>query len=456
MTNSSTSIRILSILLCVLSLLLGVGLVLIVSTQIAMAGQTTVESLNAQGLSRQSEGKGSASTPISPLIGISVPLVTDPGDQSYPVVAYSDQDRYLLAWSDIHAWPASAHGKLLDTDLISVTDAVLISEKANDPGSTTVWNPTRQEWVVAFPGRCSDASYRPGIVTRRVLTTGMVAESVCLSELGGYSLQAPQIAYNADDDEYLVIWADTLDMSNVYPIAVFAARAIYDGETLTATERITIAGPSLPENPHLRPDVWYDVEYDEYLVVWEDGRNGGINEADIYGQRIGQDGSLIGQNFVVDDDEWNQRDPSIEHGLVVFVDRGHIVVLPVRRNIIGQKHRVTEFNGQGEPQIVWDSANEKYLITWVDRREFQQGNTDLLGAYLCADSRIAGDIVVINDDPGSQVAPQVAVGSDEFVVVWSDYGDIERPSGDDIYGQRLLSWSGGCEWKYVYLPLILR
>lgn len=125
-----------------------------------------------------------------------------------------------------------------------------------------------------------------------------------------------------------------------------------------------------------------------YVVVWADSRNG---EADIYGQRLGRDGAMIGPNFCVNDD----RASSHQRVSSIAMDRTGVI-----------------------------------CIAWEDERS---GETDIYRVVLDTSGRMPGPNLRLNDDPGraSQFYTAVAGGSGRFLAVWND----NRQGGYDIYGQ---------------------
>lgn len=65
----------------------------------------------------------------------------------------------------------------------------------------------------------------------------------------------------------------------------------------------------------LAPEVAYNSIDDEYMAIWFDTRNPGNN--DVFGQRLGADGVLRGDNFPVIEFAEAQIDPAISHAPVV-------------------------------------------------------------------------------------------------------------------------------------------
>jgi hypothetical protein len=94
----------------------------------------------------------------------------------------------------------------------------------------------------------------------------------------------PAIAYNDQDDQYLVVWEGETLGDMVYD--VLGQRLARNG--LRLGDSFVISNPSGLPNPDydaLNPDVAYGGATNEYLVVWQDDELGD-GEDEIFGQRI--------------------------------------------------------------------------------------------------------------------------------------------------------------------------
>ncbi len=150
--------------------------------------------------------------------------------------------------------------------------------------------------------------------------------------------------------------------------------------------------------------VAYDPNLDEYLVVWEDQRNGTDN-TDIYGQFVYADGTLKGENFPI---------------------------------CMAENH-------QYWPHLDFDMMTNKYLIVFEDWRKGGEDG-DIRGVFI--DSN--GDFV---DAPTSDLDHTFGICTHEkniytcsvafnykesvFLVVWGDFRNVGDQSwtGADVYGQ---------------------
>ena len=82
---------------------------------------------------------------------------------------------------------------------------------------------------------------------------------------------------------------------------------------LSPADDSPLLGPSFPISsaPGVQdtPVVVYNATSDEYLVVWQDARNG-VTDYSIYGQRVSASGTLLGDNFAIAATDGNQLHPA--------------------------------------------------------------------------------------------------------------------------------------------------
>jgi hypothetical protein len=156
-------------------------------------------------------------------------------------------------------------------------------------------------------------------------------------------------------------------------------------------------------------EAWAATEFNpagnEYLVVWTDWRNSGYRGSDIYGQRVTSDGRRVGPNFRISG-----------------------------KNATGDDY---------EPEIVYNSIANEYLVVWDDRRHPAWEGTrgfDIYGQRITADGnkigfnfRISGKNATANES-GPVVTHNTT--ANEYLVIWTDWRQ-ENTRGADIYGRRI-------------------
>jgi hypothetical protein len=154
----------------------------------------------------------------------------------------------------------------------------------------------------------------------------------------------------------------------------------------------------------------YNPNNDDYLVVWQDDRNG---ETDIYGQLIDWDGTPIGDNIAVCAAAGSQQrprldfDPILDRYLVVFEDTRNAHPGGIYGAFVGSDGTIqpvasSEADGSfpistaaGEvfwPSIAFNFLENTYLVVWGDSRN-DPGNAlgaDVFGQRVAADGTLLG------------------------------------------------------------------
>ena len=107
----------------------------------------------------------------------------------------------------------------------------------------------------------------------------------------------PAVAYNSKANQYLVVWRDERNKTDDSPSFgwdLYARRIGADGKPVGGDVRITGEKADVLGGP---PAVAYNSKANQYLVVWGDNRNSATRDLDIYGRRVGADGKPVGGDF---------------------------------------------------------------------------------------------------------------------------------------------------------------
>ena len=119
-----------------------------------------------------------------------------------------------------------------------------------------------------------------------------------------------------------------------------------------------------------------------YLVVWHDARNGNY---DIYGQRVNTVGGLVGTDFAICNQDDYQTGPAVAFDgtnyLVVWELQAHPTYdihgqqVSTAGGLVGENFVIcNEDYAQSAPSLAFDGTN--YLVAWTDGRN---GNLDIYG-----------------------------------------------------------------------------
>jgi hypothetical protein len=307
---------------------------------------------------------------------------------------------------------------------------------------TVAYNSTNGEYLVVWSdGRNGTGNY--DIYGQRVSDSGaFLGSEIPISTASG-GQYGPTVIYNSASNEYLVVWVDRrngIENDNIYGQRVSDSGALLGSEIPISTA----------SGGQYTATLAYDSASGEYLVVWTDGRNG-LENYDIYGQRVSISGVLVGSEIPISTAPDNQQSPKVAYD---SLDNTYLIVWDDRRTgqlnleIYGQRVSIsgvlvgseipisTRSESQTGPAVAYDSANNEYLVVWYD---YRSGNEyDIYGQRVSSGGVLAGSNFPISIASGSQFRPDVGYNStnDEYLVIW---GDGRNGGSEDIYGQRVSS-----------------
>jgi len=202
--------------------------------------------------------------------GTEIAVCATSGDQLYPAVAYQPATaEWLVVWNGgrVQGQRVSLTGTLVMTDF-------LISQNTAQNRPDVAANPEDGEYLVVWHEQSGPTDYR--VRARRVGADGaLLGSELQLSPTGGVA-GWPRVAYNGNDDEYLVVWQDGRGGNwDIYGQRVTA------GGVLTGSN---FAISSLAGDETL-PSIAWDGRSGRYIVGWQ-----GWGLA----QRVWADGTLDG------------------------------------------------------------------------------------------------------------------------------------------------------------------
>lgn len=257
-------------------------------------------------------------------------------------------------------------------------------------------------------------------------------DAVLLSDMGHDSTHAvfvPQVAYNSQDHEYLVVWyADSGNSKQGEEWEIFGQRvdAITGREVGPNDFQISEIGPDGDENYDAGyPDVAYNSARNEYLVVWQadNNVNGQVEgEQEIYGRTVDAAGTPAPTQLRISymgPDGYDRYDAS-------------------------------------RPSVAYNPIDDRYLVTWMGNDYQAQPGEDpatapvekeIYGRVLPGVISLTFPMVRIShmgpdgDTSYLAVRPHATHNGDlnQYLVVWyaNDSADGLNPSEEEVYGQLL-------------------
>lgn len=229
-----------------------------------------------------------------------------------------------------------------------------------------------------------------------------------------------EIAYNPDDNEYLVVWesdglTEAKGINDIYGQRISGAT----NERIGTNFRISSLSDSDRNHGANDPKVVYNRTAREYLVVWH---GSGLFDApdksfEVYGQRLSRVGKEIGGDFRIS----------------YLADLGKINTNFVRSS--------------AQADVAWNSTSNEYLVIWKGMGEPEDVvKMEIYGQRLKANGELLGKTFRIshttNQGPNINAnAPAIAYnGQDnQYFVIWS--GGFKTSSQTEVWA-RGLSASG--------------
>ncbi|MBI1987587.1 MAG: hypothetical protein HYS70_04490 [Nitrospinae bacterium] len=255
----------------------------------------------------------------------------------------------------------------------------------------------------------------------------------------------PAVAYDSVNRRFLVVWHwwgnDFIKGQLVNP----------DG-TLSGGEILIASGAAPGEKQ--RPSVAFDSTSQRFLVAWQYDNSGAGNDADIWGQMVNADGSLMGANFSIatgPDSQWSPSvaaDPSNGRFLAVYqgcCDQPGVRGQLVNNNgtLFGTSLTISPdccgWRGEG-PGLAYDSVNRRFLVAWSTGWGDNAGRTIIKGQLANADGSPFGPAFSLSSVPGKQSddrGPRLAFDptGQRFLVAWWNtfsnnlYGQLVNTNG---------------------------
>jgi hypothetical protein len=359
-------------------------------------------------------------------------------DQSWPSIA-CDGTNYLVVWQDSRCFPQQdvfcaridTQGIVLDPAGIHVATTTYDDLQAYCNGTPSVaYNGS--EYLVVYQDRRN--SLETDIYGARVTSSGVVLDpnGIAISAAQGYQ-RYPRVASNGPD--FLVVWQDERSGTpDIYGSRVDQAGAVLDPDGILISSAMhSQAFPSVACNGT------------DYLIVWQDARDTTINQYDIYGARISNNGVLLDTNGIaIFTGTASQIEPSISYDgtnyLVVWEDH-RTQALGINGTRVDATGTVLDpgsiaISGvpnmpEWQPSITFNGTD--YLVIWTDDRNGTY--PDIYGTRVDTAGTVLDTVnIPVSLTPGVKGKPAVASDGSSFFAAWQD--DRDYPAGD-VYSSRI-------------------
>jgi hypothetical protein len=330
------------------------------------------------------------------------------------------------------------------------------SATAWDVEPAVAWNEATGEYLVVWEDTRNLATRGRDIYGQRVSAGGArVGSEFRISDTAATSDEVdPAIAWNATDDQYLVVWSDHRN-STTRGYDIYGQRVATNGSRVGAVVRISGTTATSSES---EPAVAWNAAAEQYVVVWEDTRNLATRGPDIYGRRVDDLGMGVGADFRIsgtDATAWEYVpavacNASANQCFVAWQDerkqatRGDDIY---GRSVSGSGTLSTEIRVSGAnatayeyaPAVAASTTSAQYLVVWSDGRNVAGRHFDIWGrrvgtngAFVGNDFRVVGPSAI-----GADYNPAVtwSATSNQYLVVWEDFRTFT--ADPDIWARRV-------------------
>jgi hypothetical protein len=333
------------------------------------------------------------------------------------------------------------------------TQITIRNEEPIEVQPAVAYNSQQQEYLVVF---WNDRPGNDDIRAERVSKSGQLLGGTWISAGEGYDRRCPDVTYNVQTNQYLVVWQHYYQAVGGYAIH---GRLISAAGQIVGTMDIIIRGLSVTTPD--RPAVAYASTSNKYLVVWEEEYRANPTDVwvNILGQAVNSDGTLSGNRFAISSDPGGQprRQPDVAYNRHA---NGFLVVWQQYDgtsdwDIYGQL-----VNGDGSIlpgfppiQVAWYIQSSitpavaaiptapgayKYLVVW--EADVGAGNWDIYGKLVEENGTPHPSAFPIANDPAAESSPAVA-GTEyghQYLVTWR----LPRGTDDAPIQGRTVAYDG--------------
>lgn len=387
-----------------------------------------------------------ATDQLTPIIRYDRPLAIDAAQQTLwgqtqarlLGVTPDGHNRYQLIMTFPAEWVAQAQFPLLVDPLISgLLRLEQGSPAQNQQNIQIAYNPDDNEFLLVWQ------DYRNGnnwdIYAQRLDGDGALLGDNFVINSSAYHQDVPHVMYAPGQDRYLVAWRHYTSASQY---DVYGQRLSGTGDFVGSAFAIATGPASTLQTP---TDIVYNSQSNQFLVLWQDGRSGKLH---VFGRHVSLTGSL-GSEFQITSVTTTDQKSGV--GAYNATNNQYLVVwatsdskILARRMTGGGVVTTTDTillssnTSIDTPDVVYLSNTTQYLAVWKDNRNAVTTGSDIYGRLVAPSGSTNGSEYVISNHGASETVPRLTLsGSGGAWVVWQRNNGAT--TGQDIYARELNS-----------------
>jgi len=329
------------------------------------------------------------------------------------------------------ACPLVMLGPVIDPWFVNVW----VGDGVDNHEPAVAYNPLHNEYLVVW---WNDRGATRDIYARRVARDGTVRSWFCVVSTQGQWKWLPDVAYSPAQDEYLIVFTHKISTSD-YNIG--AIRVKWDGSWKSSEFPI-----NQDADKQWYPAVAYNTQNDEYLVVYENYWAGGMR--DIAAQRVkAADGSLLSWRNIATGATQIRRLPDVAYNevrneyLIAYTFQssatadGDIFAKVTSHNMgtLSNEIHVVD-NTFDQDGVAVAAGPDEYLLVWQDGPSAT--HRTLYSRRVIGPGNLAPAFTAIRDEAGQVfVEPDVAfteAAAGTYLISWRHASS--SATGDNTYG----------------------
>jgi hypothetical protein len=204
---------------------------------------------------------------LDPEVQISTPLTPTDPDRYHPELAYNTvNSQYLVVWHNTYpsGHDREVYGQRIGTSGQKIGSPIVISSGTHDRIQPSVaYNATDNEYLVVFMYDENGDGLKYAIHCRRInaATGALLGSETTVVSVAGRTYWQPHVAWNSGWNEYMVVWTA---MSTATQLSIEIGGYAIDSD-LTYLFSYVFDNAGFPSNP----DITWDPNNGHYVTVWQ-------------------------------------------------------------------------------------------------------------------------------------------------------------------------------------------
>ncbi|MBN2677439.1 MAG: hypothetical protein JXR32_05175 [Anaerolineaceae bacterium] len=280
------------------------------------------------------------------------------------------------------------------------------------------YNYIHDEYLVVWHNEWEDGRY--DIYARRVTGSGELL-SVFTISTGTYTRFYPAVVYNGVDDEYLVVWMYNIN-GDGYTYEIWGRTVAWNGASMDPEFQVI----TWENRTFWLPSVAWNSKHNQYLVVWEAYTVMPFAPSDVASAVFNADGNKISGAIITNSFYLEKMDVAynVNADEYLLVWNNYDDIAGARLSILGQVitppgvFTVAGGTNDQESPAVATNGRDRYFVVWA---EDVSGDWNIRGQKLDANGSLVESVFSIGATTDAEQFPDIAAEDgllSNYLVVW--------------------------------------